>query len=75
MLDLIELAVEIGKRSGVIPLEMAGSLALLFLGYKGYIGTKNGSDIVEFLVHVGSIAFLAFGVVGFLTIAIQLLSG
>jgi len=75
MLDLIELAVAIGKYKGVIPVEIVGSLLLIIAGIKGYVGTKDGSDIVELLVYAGSIAFIAIGVVGFLTVAIQLLAG
>lgn len=72
--DMIEIAVEYGKRTGVIPVEIAGSFTLLFLGWRGYQGSKNGTDAVELLVFAGSIAALVVGVLGLLTAAIQLLS-
>jgi hypothetical protein len=72
--DIIEVAIQFGGRTGVIPMEIVGSFAFLFLGWKGYQGTKNGTDAVELLVFAGSIAALVVGVVGLLTVVIQLLS-
>lgn len=72
--DIIEVAIQFGGRTGVIPMEIAGSFAFLFLGWKGYQGSKNGTDIVEMSVNAGSIIALVVGVLGLLTAAIQLVS-
>ena len=73
MLDFIGLAVEIGRRSGIISAELFGSVILLITGYKGYVGSKDGTDLIEMVVHAGSIGFLVFGALGLLTIVIQIL--
>ena len=74
LLDIFELLIELGKTSGVIPMEIIGSCVALLWGIKGYKGSKDGTDLIESGVNAGSVFLIIMGLGGLLTVVLQVLN-